>query len=127
MNGSQKMYYDSMDVLQKVHGLTREEAKRELNSIGIALEQAVTDEMQRLSGGEISNAFMRKVSNGFFRFTLLDQWTKTVQLTSYITGKRLITENIENLANKMSLINSGQISRRMERQIRELADLGIDV
>ena len=126
MNGSQKMYYDSMDVLQKVHGLTREEAKRELNSIGIALEQAVTDEMQRLSGGEISNAFMRKVSNGFFRFTLLDQWTKTVQLTSYITGKRLITENIENLANKMSLIDSGQISRRMERQIRELADLGID-
>lgn len=126
MNGSQKMYYDSMDNLQKVHGLTRAEARRELNSLGIALEQAVSDSVERLSGDELSNRTMRQISNGFFRFTLLDQWTKTVQLTSYITGKRLITENIENLANKIDLINSGQISRRMQRQIDELADLGID-
>lgn len=126
MNGSQKMYYDSMDNLQKVHGLTRAEARRELNSLGIALEQAMSDSVERLAGDELSNRTMRQISNGFFRFTLLDQWTKTVQLTSYITGKRLITENIENLANKIDLINSGQISRRMQRQIDELADLGID-
>lgn len=126
MNGSQKMYYDSMDNLQKVHGLTRAEARRELNSLGIALEQAMSDSVERLSGDELSNRTMRQISNGFFRFTLLDQWTKTVQLTSYITGKRLITENIENLANKIDLINSGQISNRMQRQINELADLGIN-
>ena len=126
MNGSQKMYYDSMDVLQKVHGLTRAESQYELNQLGIALDQASADMVERLSGDTLSNATMRKISNKFFRLNLLDQWTKTVQLASYITGKRLIIENIENLASKMPLIKSGQISRRMKRQIDELKDLRID-
>ena len=126
MNGSQKMYYDSMDQLMKVQGMTRAEARYELNQLGIALDQATADTVERLSGDTLSNATMRKWSNGFFRFTLLDQWTKTVQLTSYITGKRLITENIENLANKMPLIKAGKISNRMQRQIDELKELGIE-
>ena len=126
MNGSQKMYYDSMDQLMKVQGMTRAEARYELNQLGTALDQATADTVERLSGDTLSNATMRKWSNGFFRFTLLDQWTKTVQLTSYITGKRLITENIENLANKMPLIKAGKISNRMQRQIDELKELGIE-
>ena len=37
----------------------------------------------------------KKVNNTFFRFTLLDQWTKFVQLTSYKTGKHLISKKNE--------------------------------
>jgi len=126
MGGSKRMYDDSMDVLMKTHKMSRAEARKELNELGIALDQAASDSIERLSGDQLSNATMRKISNGFFKLTLLEQWTKTVQLSSYIVGKRLITENIENLASKTALINKGQISKRMQRQIDELADFGID-
>lgn len=126
MGGSKKMYDDSYDVLRKVHGMSKAETKHELNQIGTALDQASADSIERFSGDQLSNAKMRKVSNAFFKLTLLEQWTKTVQLTSYRIGKRLITENIENLASKAALVNKGQISKRMQRQIDELADFGID-
>ena len=126
MNGSRKMYDDSVDVLTKVHGMSRAEATRELRETGRALEQAASDGIERLSGDTLSNTTMRKISNRFFKLTLLDQWTRTVQLASYTTGKRLITENIESLAAKASLLDTNQISNRMQRQMDELADLGID-
>lgn len=126
MNGSRKMYDDSIDVLTKVHGMSRAEATRELRETGRALEQAAADGIERLSGDQLSNTTMRKWSNAFFKLTLLDQWTRTVQLASYTTGKRLITENIESLAAKASLLDTNQISKRMQRQMDELADLGID-
>jgi hypothetical protein len=126
MNGSRKMYDDSVDVLTKVHGMSRAEATRELRETGRALEQAAADGIERLSGDQLSNTTMRKISNSFFKLTLLDQWTRTVQLASYTTGKRLITENIESLAAKAPLLDTNQISNRMQRQIDELAELGID-
>ena len=50
-----------------------------------------------MTGDALQNQFMRNISNGFFKATLLEQWTKAVQLASFTTGKRLIRENTEQL------------------------------
>ena len=126
LNGAKNVHDGSMDELQKVYGLTRAEARAELNEMGIALDQALADYADRLGGDALTNPRMRKVSNKFFRFTLLDQWTKAVQTTSYITGKRLIGENLEDIMAHQALIGAGKTSRRVQRKIDELADLGID-
>ena len=125
-NGSKKMYDDSLNGLEKSFNMTRKEAMEELNYMGIALDQAFADYADRLGGDALASPTMRKISNKFFRFTLLDQWTRGVQTASYITGKRLIAENLESIAAHMPLIQAGKTSRRVERQIAELSDLGID-
>jgi len=125
-NGSKNIYDGSMDELQKVYGLTRKEAKAELNQMGIALDQALADYADRLGGDALTSPRMRKMSNKFFRFTLLDQWTKTVQMTSYIVGRRLIGENLEDIMAHRVLIAAGKTSRRVQKKIDDLADLGID-
>lgn len=125
MNGSQKMYYDSMDVLQKVYGLTREESLLELNSVGTALAQSVADGTERLGGDAFQSKLIRDANNAFFKFNMLEPWTRFVQLTSYTIGKRLIVENIESLANKIDLIDSGNISKAMQTQIDELSSFGV--
>jgi hypothetical protein len=125
-NGSKKMYDDSLNGLEKSFNMTRKEAMAELNYMGIALDQAFADYADRLGGDALASPTMRKISNKFFRFTLLDQWTRGVQTASYITGKRLIAENLESIAAHMPLIQAGKTSRRVERQIAELSDLGID-
>ena len=126
LNGTRKVYNGSMDDLQKFYGLTRAEARAELNKMGIALDQALADYGDRLGGDALSNPRMRKWSNKFFRLNLLDQWTKTVQMTSYITGRRLIGEHLEDIMAHQVLIAAGKTSRRVQKKIDELADLGID-
>ena len=125
-SGSKKMFDDSLNGLQKSFNMTSKEAMHELNQMGTALDQAFADYADRLGGDALSSPRMRNVSNKFFRFTLLDQWTKGVQTASYIIGKRLIAENLESIASHMPLIQTGKISRRVQRQIDELADLGIN-
>jgi len=125
-NGSKKMFDDSLNGLQKSFNMTRKEAMSELNQMGIALDQAFADYADRLGGDALASPKMREISNKFFRFTLLDQWTKGVQTASYITGKRLIAENLESIAAHMPLIQAGKTSRRVQRQIDELFDLDID-
>ena len=125
-SGSKKMYDDSLNGLEKSFNMTRKEAMEELNYMGIALDQAFADYADRLGGDALASPVMRGVSNKFFRLTLLDQWTRGVQTASYITGKRLIAENLESIASHMPLIQAGKTSRRVQRQIDELADLGIN-
>ena len=125
-DGSKQVYDNSLNGLQKSFNMTKKEAMHELNKMGIALDQAFADYADRLGGDALSDPKMREWSNKFFRFTLLDQWTKGVQTVSYITGKRLIAENLESIASHMPLIQAGKTSRRVQRQIDELADLGID-
>ena len=125
-SGSKKMYDDSLNGLEKSFNMTRKEAMEELNYMGIALDQAFADYADRLGGDALASPLARKVSNKFFRLTLLDQWTRGVQTASYITGKRLIAENLESIASHMPLIQAGKTSRRVQRQIDELADLGIN-
>ena len=47
--------------------------------------------------GETVNTSARKLARGFFKTTLLTQWTSAVQLAAYTTGKRLIRQNTESI------------------------------
>ena len=76
----------------------------------------------RLAGAELVNETLQNASNKFFRVTMLDQWTKFVQTTSYASGKLLIKENIEALAAN----GSKPLNKRLETMAGELAELGID-
>ena len=103
-------------------GLTKSEAFKEMNKVSIAMEQALADGAERLSGEALSSNWQRKINNAFFRTNLLDQWTKFVQLTSFTTAKELINDNLGKIA---GAINSP--TARTQLQIDELTDLGIDV
>ena len=71
----------------------------ELYETGLALESAVLDRIEGLTGEALESGFAKKLQNIFFRGNLLEQWTRSVQLASFTTGKRLIMRNIENLYN----------------------------
>lgn len=117
----------STDVKNKLlkEGYTEPEIWREMQSLGIAMDQAAADVTDRLSGEALANETMRKVSNKFFRANFLDQWTKFVQMSSYITGKNMITDNIEEIGKSVAAgLNP---SKRIQNKMKELNELGISV
>ena len=105
--------------LSKDFNLTEPEIWKEMNEVGLALDQAVAEGAERLSGEALTNDKFRKVNNTFFRWNLLDQWTKTVQMASFITGKNLIKKNLEDIA-----VNGIEKSKN---QYDQLTELGVDV
>ena len=108
--------------LRTNNGLTTKEAFSELRKMSVAMDQAMAQQGNRLAGDDLMNETLQNASNKFFRVTLLDQWTKFVQTTSYASGKNLINENIEALA-----ANGGRLTnKKLESQAGELAELGID-
>src|SRR5210317_21235 len=104
-------------------GLTEPEIWREMQELGIAMDQAAGDVADRLGGEAISNSAIRKLNNGFFRANMLDQWTKFVQMTSYISGKNMISDNIAEIA----AARGNKDSRRILRKKKELRELGVDI
>jgi hypothetical protein len=92
---------------------------REAYQVGLALEQAVMDRMAGLYG-ETVNTTARKLARGFFKTTLLTQWTSAVQLAAYTTGKRLIRTELSKLA------KGGLSKTKKERIINRLNSLSID-
>ena len=104
-------------------GLTEPEIWREMQELGIAMDQAAGDVADRLGGEAIANSAIRKLNNGFFRANMLDQWTKFVQMTSYISGKNMITDNITEIA----AARGTKDSRRILRKKKELRELGVDI
>lgn len=104
------------------HGLTANEAWRELKKHGIAMEQAQAQIGQRLVGDDLATDSMQKVSNKFFRMNLLDQWTKFVQMTSFASGKNMIKENLETIASH----GNNPMNKKIEGLIGELNELNID-
>ena len=113
---------DLTDQLKTNNGLTTKEAFSEMRKMSIAMDQAMAQQGNRLAGDDLMNETLQNASNKFFRVTLLDQWTKFVQTTSYASGKNLINENIEALA-----ANGGRLTnKKLESQAGELAELGID-
>ena len=103
-------------------GLTRSEAFKEMNSVSIAMDQALADGAERLSGEALTANWQRKVNNGFFKYNLLDGWTKAVQLTSFTTAKEIINTNLGKIAATIDAPTA-----RTQSQIDQLTDLGIDV
>ena len=104
-------------------GLTEPEIWREMQELGIAMDQAAGDVADRLGGEAISNKTIRNLNNAFFRANMLDQWTKFVQMTSYISGKNMIADNITEIASARGISDS----RRILRKKKELRELGIDI
>ena len=89
------------DMISRLTGkgkLTKSEAFKELNSVMLAMDQAVADGAERLSGDALSTNFQRKINNGFFKLNFLDQWTKFVQNTSYHAGKNMIRRDLQDIA-----------------------------
>ena len=108
--------------LQTNHNLTAKEAFSEMRKYSINMDQAMAQMGNRLAGDDLMNDWMQDKSNKFFRLTLLDQWTKFVQTTSYASGKNLIQENLEALAAN----GTRKLDRYHETMAGELAELGID-
>jgi hypothetical protein len=110
------------DLMSK-HGLTAQEAWRELYEHSIAIDHGLSQVGNRLAGDDLINDNLQKASNKFFRLNFLDQWTKFAQLTSYATGKRLIEDNIQAIAEH----GNAKMTRRIQNKMDELAELGIDL
>ena len=75
----------------------------------IAVDEAMGDVTNRLSGEGLQNEFLKKQARRFYRFNLLVPWTKTVQLASFSTGKDLIRSNLE-------LLNKGGLSKNKKER-----------
>tara|TARA_R110000737_G_scaffold257705_1_gene266301 strand:- start:451 stop:4863 length:4413 start_codon:yes stop_codon:yes gene_type:complete len=113
---------DLESTLKTNNNLTAKEAFSEMTKFSINMDQAMAQLGDRLAGAELVNETLQNASNKFFRVTMLDQWTKFVQTTSYASGKLLIKENIEALAAN----GSKPLNKRLETMAGELAELGID-
>lgn len=97
----------------------------EAYKVGLSLEQAIQDRMQGLYG-ETTNKSLQKLTRGFFKTTLLSQWTAAVQLAAFTTGKRLILENIEKLATNRNSFGAPLTKDYREYLEKQLAGLGVD-
>jgi len=97
-----------------------DETWSEVYQTGLALEQAVQERIEGLTGEAIKGTVARSLQNTFFKTNLLTQWTSAVQLASFTTGKRLIVRNAERLA-------KGKLNKEQKEYLTEqLNDLGID-
>jgi len=132
-----KILTDEMgQLLKEKHRMSDDEIRREMNSVFIAVDEAMGDVTNRISGEGLQNPFLKKAARGFYRFNLLIPWTKTVQLAAFSTGKDLITDNLSKLyaIQQKSNLNIKKFSSdefaqdaKVQRLKAELFDLGIDV
>ena len=111
--------------LKNEFGLTPEEIKREMYEFGLSIDQGISQVGNRLGGDDYYSEPLQKISNGFFKVTLLDDWTKFAQTVSYSTGKRLIFKNLEEVSEHLA--SGTKISSRIQNKIDELSELGIDI
>jgi len=108
--------------LRTNHNLTAMEAHREMQKVGVAINQAESQLGNRLGGNDIVNESMQKANNLFFRGIFLDQWTKFVQRVSYVSGRNMIKENLEFLSKQAGLPET----RKTKTILGELNDAGVD-
>lgn len=118
-----KITRDNYNQIIDEFGLTPDEGWREIQSVGLALEQELASMADRISGEAMTNETMQNISNKFFRFTMLDQWTKIVQNTSFQVGKLLIRDHLVDIAEH----GTAPMTRRMQNKFDDLAELGVDI
>jgi hypothetical protein len=121
--GMKTMTEDAHKKLIDDFGLTPEEAWHEMQEFGLVMEQQLESMADRLAGDMVSSSGMQQASNKFFRVTLLDQWTKFVQNVSFQTGKR----HISNLVDDVVKHGDAKITRRMQSKLDDLAEFGVDL
>ena len=110
------------------HNLSQPEVFNEMNKVFLAVEEALADRVESLTGEGIQNKTIQKISRGFFKANLLTQWTKTVQLASFNIGKDIITSNLKAL-HKASKTGTDVFKAKgnIRRYREELLELGIDI
>jgi len=113
---------DINTMLQNKHGLTAKEAYREQQKVAIGQEQAMSQIGNRIAGDDLVNDKMQKLNNKFFRITLLDQWTKFVQRSSYFSARHFIQENLETVAKN----GKAPITNKVRSAMNELKELDIN-
>ena len=113
---------DINTMLKNKHGLTAKEAYREQAKVGIGHEQAMSQIGNRIAGDDLVNEKMQKLNNKFFRITLLDQWTKFVQRSSFFTARHFIQENLETIAKH----GNAPMTNKVRSAMQELNELNIN-
>ena len=97
----------------------------EVYETGLALEQAVMDRIEGLTGDALTNDGAKVLQNAFFKSNLLDSWTRTVQLASFTMGKRIINRNSQKLFEHNTGINV--LSKRQASYLEnQLIEVGVD-
>jgi len=97
----------------------------EIYKTGLAMEQAVLERIEGLTGEALTGSVAKTLSNAFFQANLLQQWTSAVQLASFTTGKRMIRD----ISKKLSDDADGVIklgNRKKDYFMRQLNELGVD-
>ena len=119
---------NTLKELEDRHGLSKDEATREMHRVFLALDQAVAQRIDSLAGEGVQSVRGKKIQRNFFKLNLLSQWTQTVQLASFTMGKDLITRNLKDIAKLESEeVLSKATKKKISRLEQELLDLGIDV
>ena len=108
--------------LMSQHNMTAAEARAEMRKFSLGMDMGLTQLENRLGGDDLQTKWMQKASSGFFKMTLLEDWTKFVQTSSFMSGKNLIEENIQ------ALVAHGAkpLGKRQNTLIGELAELDIN-
>lgn len=110
---------------KKEKKIYQEEIYKEAYAVGLAYDQALIERLEGMTGEALSNKAIQRISHGFFKFVLLDQWTRATQLAAFTTGKRAIRRNAKKLYEHDKGIN--KINENEAVYLREqLLELDID-
>ena len=126
-NAAQQNFNGTKKLLQEEHNLTSDEAYREMHRVYLALEQAVAQRVDSLTGEGIQSVSGRKIQENFFKYTGLSGWTRTVQLAAFTMGKDLIRRNLDTVIELDRATKTKSNKRKYKRAVQELADLGVNI
>ena len=104
----------------------QDEYWHEAYKVGLAMEQAVMDRIESLTGEALEGSLAKRLQNAFFKANFLSSWTGAVQLASFTTGKRLIRENTEQLITGKTLFGNKLSQSKREYLTKQLHELGVD-
>ena len=107
---------------------------RELYDVGLALESATLDGLDRLASGDaLTGKVAKGLQNLFFKANFLTQWTQAVQAASFVSAQKLIRRNSQKLyedqigARTLSTGNFRNLGvNQKEYLTKQLNELGID-
>tara|TARA_B100000212_G_scaffold70523_1_gene49617 strand:+ start:5035 stop:9753 length:4719 start_codon:yes stop_codon:yes gene_type:complete len=107
---------------------------KELYDVGLALESATLDGLDRLASGDpLTGTLAKGFQNVFFKTNFLTQWTQAVQAASYVTGQKIIRRNAQKLyenqigARTLSTGNFRNAGMNQKKYLtQQLNELGID-
>ena len=99
-----------------------------MHRVYLALEQAVAQRVDSLTGEGIQSVAGRKIQENFFKYTGLSGWTRTVQLAAFTMGKDLIRRNLDTIIELEKIAKPSKSNKRKyKRAAQELSDLGVNI